>query len=112
MHQTAGSLISGNDRSHFRIIFQSPDVIDKICSVFQGFFRNTSLIGIYRDGDIKTPFYCFDNRKNTLDLLLCANRCMSRTCGFPTDIKNISTFGDHSFCMFQGMVHVVPFSTV
>ena len=49
-----GYIMSGNDRSHFRIVFQSPDIIDKICPLFQGFFCNTSLVCIYRNRDIET----------------------------------------------------------
>ena len=44
--------------------------------------------------------------------LFCTDRSMTRTGRFAADIKDVCTVSNHGFCMFQCMIHGVPFAAV
>ena len=112
VHQTAGYIVFGYYTCHFRIIFQSPYIIDKISACLYGNVSNTSFICIYRNRNIKMFAKRLNDRNDTGRLFFGAYRSMSRPGGFSADIQNISTLGNHCLSMLQSMIHRVPFTAI
>ena len=112
VHQAAGHTVFCNDRAHFFVILQAPDVIDKVCARLQAGLRHGALVGIQRDRHIKAGLHRLNNGGDPVDLLLVGQLCIARTGRFAADVQHIHAVHQHLLNMVEGGIHVVELPAV
>ena len=112
MHQAAGSVVLCDDTGHFRVVFESPDIVYKVCACLNSDISNASFVSVNGDRHVEMLAECLDDWNDTGSFFLCTDRCMARTGRLAADIQNIRTVSDHGFCVLEGVIHGVPFAAV
>ena len=112
MHQTAWGIFSGDHACEIRIVLQSPDIVDQICSCVKCCLCHSTFVSVDRNRHIKVFLYHLDHRNHSGDLFLIGDQCITWSCGLATDINDRCSLFYHFLCMTHCPTLVVPFPAV
>ena len=113
MHQAAGQpALSYGFRHLSAVVFQSPYIINQICTRLYSRPGHLIFIGIQRNRDIKTAFDRLYYRNHPFGLFIIGNPDITRPGGLPSDIQDVHAILYHSFHMPQRSIQMVVFSSI
>ena len=112
MHQTAGRICICDHLCHGRIVLQSPDIIDHICTCPQALSCHTGFVCIERNRYIKPLLDRLDHRQDTGKLLFIGKLCIALSCRFATNVYDRCTFLYHALCLSERRIQCIKLPTI
>ena len=101
-----------DDICNLLVIFQTPDIIYKICSCLNCCFCHLTFISINGDWHIKLFFQFLNDRSHSCNFFLIRDHYMSRSCRLASYINDVCAVLDHLSCMLHCLIHAIIFSTI
>ena len=113
VYQAAGNTSLCNHPCHLRIKFQSPYIVDHICTCRNACPGGLAVVGVQRYGYIKSGFNFFDYRNHPFHFFLCFQGII-RTgfCGFAAHVNQIRTCRNHFFHMTQCLIRIIELPAI